>query len=192
MDFASSQVHNSLMIKRSLSIVMSLAILVGAAPAHAALEKGAAAPLIVTQGALAGKTFGFDLAAALKKGPVVLYFYPKAFTKGCTLEANAFAEAMDDFKAAGAQVVGLSADDLDTLKKFSTEECRDAFPVAIASAATIRAYDVSFKRDGQDTGLSNRTSYVIGQNGRIVLAHSDLNWNEHVSKSLEAVRALRR
>ena len=159
-------------------------------PANAALDQGAKAPEIATKGALAGKVFSFDLQKALKKGPVVLYFFPKAFTKGCTLEANAFAEAMDDFEAAGAQVVGLSADDLPTLQKFSTEECRDAFPVARASAATIRNYDVSFSPEGADTGLSDRTSYVIAPDGRIVMAYSDLDWRQHVSRSLAKVRAL--
>jgi thioredoxin-dependent peroxiredoxin len=162
------------------------------AAAPAQLASGAAAPQIVTQGALAGKAFSFNLNQALQKGPVVLYFYPKAFTQGCTLEANAFAEAMDDFTAAGATVVGLSADDLSTLKDFSTRECRDKFAVAIASKATIAAYDVSFKRDGQDTGLSNRTSFVIGQDRKIKLAFSDLNWNQHVARSLAAVRALKK
>ena len=161
------------------------------AAAPAQLAGGVAAPQIVTKGALAGKEFSFNLKSALAKGPVVLYFYPKAFTQGCTLEANAFAEAMDDFTSAGATVVGMSADDLPTLKKFSTEECRDEFAVAIASPATIKAYDVSFVTpDGKDTGLSNRTSYVIGQDGKVKLAYSDLNWNLHVSKSLEAVRGL--
>jgi peroxiredoxin len=86
----------------------------------------------------------------------------------------------------------MSADDLPTLRKFSTEECRDAFPVATANPGTIKAYDVSFARDGKDTGLTNRTSYVIDRKGRIVMVHSDLNWAEHVSKTLAAVRALKR
>src|SRR5690606_25312100 len=131
-----------------------------AVPANAALEKGAKAPEVRTEGALAGKVFAFDLRQALRQGPVVLYFFPKAFTQGCTAEANAFAEAMGDFRAAGAQVIGLSADDIETLKRFSTEECRDAFPVAVAGPATIKSYDVSFQRNGEDTGLSDRTSYV--------------------------------
>ena len=171
---------------------MAVAALLTAFPGAAALQQGARAPALSTQGALAGKTFAFDLQRELRKGPVVLYFYPKAFTQGCTLEANAFAEAMDDFRAAGAQVVGLSADDLPTLQRFSTEECRDAFPVAIASPATIRSWDVSFKREGQDTGLTDRTSYVIGSDGRIVMVHSDLDWREHVNRTLAAVRALKR
>ena len=169
-----------------------LASLLASAPAHAALPEGARAPAITTQGALAGRSFTFDLGRALRQGPVVLYFFPKAFTQGCTLEANAFAEAMDEFRAAGAQVVGLSADDLDTLRRFSTEECRDAFAVAVASPATIRAYDVAFAREGQDTGLSDRTSYVIGQDGRVAMVHSDLDWREHVQRTLAAVKAMQR
>lgn len=161
------------------------------APASAELPKGAMAPMIVTQAALAGRAFTFDLSVALRKGPVVLYFYPKAFTQGCTLEANAFADAMDDFSAAGATVVGMSADNISTLKEFSTKECRDKFAVASASPATIKAYDVAFAHEGKDTGLSNRTSYVIGQNGRIVMVHSDLDWRQHVTRTLAAVRALK-
>ncbi len=193
MDSAAIGVHNQFMIRRPMMLAgMAAAALFAAFPGTAALPQGARAPALSTQGALAGKTFAFDLQRELRKGPVVLYFFPKAFTQGCTLEANAFAEAMDDYRAAGAQVVGLSADDLPTLQRFSTEECRDAFPVAIASPATIRAWDVAFKREGQDTGLSDRTSYVIGSDGRIVMVHSDLDWREHVSRTLAAVRALKR
>ena len=182
------------MKKIALSLVVA-ALAVGAtmtAPAQAALKKGAEAPLFTTSGALAGKAFRFNLDEALKKGPVVLYFYPKAFTQGCTLEAHAFAEAMDDFRAAGAQVVGMSNDDIDTLKRFSTEACRDEFAVARATPGLIRAYDVALKREGVPTGLTDRTSYVIGTDGRIVMVHSDLDWREHVAKTLAAVKALKR
>lgn len=171
-------------------VAAAAAVLLAVTPASAALEKGARAPALSTQGALAGKTFTFNLQNELRKGPVVLYFFPKAFTQGCTLEANAFAEAMDEFKAAGAQVVGLSADDLPTLQRFSTEECRDAFPVAIATPATIRAFDVALVMNGNATGVSDRTSYVIAQDGRIAMVHSDLDWREHVSRTLAAVKAL--
>lgn len=178
------------MIRLAPLLAATAAALLLAAPASAALQKGARAPVLTTQGALAGKTFSFNLQEQLKKGPVVLYFFPKAFTQGCTLEANAFAEAMSEFRAAGAQVVGLSADDIDTLKKFSTEECRDAFPVAIASPATIKAFDVALVMNGNATGVSDRTSYVIAQDGRIAMVHSDLDWREHVSQTLAAVKAL--
>ena len=159
-------------------------------PASADLPEGAKAPLFSTQAALAGKEYGFNLRSALAKGPVVLYFYPKAFTKGCTLEANAFAEAMPEFKALGASVVGMSNDDIETLKRFSVEECRDAFAVGIASRKIIDAYDVALVRDGKDTGVTSRTSYVISQNGEIVMVHSDMDYRDHVRMTLQAVRNL--
>ena len=164
-------------------------MLAAASPALAALPVGASAPDFVTSGALAGKPFQVHLKNELKKGPVVLYFYPKAFTQGCTLEAHAFSEASAEFRKAGAQVIGMSADDLPTLKRFSVEACRNAFPVATASPATIKAYDVVLK---QKPGLTDRTSYVIGRNGKIVMVHSDLDWSGHVAKTLAAVEALDR
>ncbi len=168
--------------------LISLFAVMFAAPALAALPTGAKAPTFVTQGALAGKTFQLDLKEQLRHGPVVLYFYPKAFTKGCTLEANAFSVATPAFKAAGARVIGMSADNVDTLKKFSVEACRNAFPVARADAKVIKAYDVALPV----VGMTNRTSYVIAQDGRIVMVHSDLDWKDHVAKSLAAVQALKR
>lgn len=173
---------------RNLLLGFALAAL-AALPASAALPVGAKAPDVVTTGALAGKPFRLHLARELRKGPVVLYFYPKAFTEGCTLEARAFSEASDEFRKAGAQVIGLSGDDLETLKRFSVEECRNAFPVAMASPETIAAYDVALK---DRPALSNRTSYVIAPDGRIVFVHSDMNWREHVNKTLAAVKALKR
>lgn len=160
--------------------------------AQASLPVGTKAPTFTTTGALAGKAFKFDLGSALKRGPVVLYFYPKAFTKGCTLEARAFSEAMDDFRKAGAQVVGLSADDIGTLRRFSVEECRNAFPVGIATRKMIRDYGVGMPVVNKLTAMSNRTTYVIDRRGRIVMAHSDMDWSEHVKKALAAVRTLKR
>jgi peroxiredoxin len=129
------------------------------------------------------------LADQLRKGPVVLYFFPKAFTKGCTLEAHAFSEASKEFRKAGAQVIGMSSDDLPTLKRFSVEACRNAFPVATATAETQKAYDVAW---AEHPGLTTRTSYVIDRKGRVVMVHDDLDWSQHVAKSLEAVKALKR
>ncbi len=171
---------------RRLSLACAAAL--ATAPLSAALPVGAKAPEVRTMGALGGKTFKLDLKDQLRHGPVVLYFYPKAFTQGCTLEAKAFADAMPEFRKAGARVVGMSADDLGTLKRFSTEACRSAFPVATASPAIIKAYDVVLK---QKPELSNRTSYVIARDGRIVMVHSELDWKDHVAKSLAAVRALK-
>jgi peroxiredoxin len=156
--------------------------------AAAELPRGEKAPGFTTRAALAGKEFGFSLKAALAKGPVVLYFYPKAFTQGCTLEANAFAEAMPQFKAAGASVIGMSNDDIATLKRFSREHCRDAFPVGVASREIMTAYDVA----GSGSGYASRTSYVIGTDGRIVTVHSNADYRGHVEKTLAAVRALRK
>ncbi len=157
-------------------------------PATAALQVGSKAPDFTTQGALAGKAFTLHLKAALRKGPVVLYFFPKAFTKGCTLEAHAFSEATADFKKAGAQVIGLSADDLPTLKKFSVEECRNAFPVATASPAIQKAYDVAW---AEHPGLTTRTSYVIARSGKVIMVHDNLDFSEHVAKTLAAVKSLK-
>lgn len=158
------------------------------APATAALPVGAKAPDFTTAGALAGKEFRLNLRQQLRSGPLVLYFYPKAFTEGCTLEAKAFSDAMPEFRKAGARVVGLSADKVDVLKKFSVEACRGQFPVAVASPAIIKAYDVKLPV----VSMSNRTSYVIGRDGRVVFVHSELSWKEHVAKTLAAVQALKR
>lgn len=178
---------------RTLLLAAPLAALFAlTSSALADLPKGAKAPQFATQAALGGKPMAFNLRAALRKGPVVLYFYPKSFTQGCTLEARAFAEAMDQFKAAGASVVGMSADTLETQIKFSSEACRDAFPVGIATPAIIKAYDVALTRpDGATSGMTKRTSYVIGRDGRVRFVHSNMDWREHVRLTLEAVQAMK-
>jgi peroxiredoxin len=166
---------------------LAVAIL-AASPATAALKPGAKAPNFTTTGAVGGKAFRLELARQLRKGPVVLYFFPKAFTSGCTAEAHAFSESIDQFKKAGAQVIGMSADDLPTLKRFSVEECRNAFPVATANPAVQHAYDVAW---AEHPGLTTRTSYVIGRNGRIAMVHDDPDFSRHVAMTLAAVRALK-
>ena len=166
------------------AIASSLAL----SPASAALKTGARAPDFTTTGAVGGKPFKIHLAEQLKKGPVVLYFFPKAFTSGCTAEAHAFSEAVGDFKKAGAQVIGMSADDLPTLKKFSVEACRNAFPVGTATPATQKAYDVAW---AAKPGLTTRTSYVIDRKGRVAMVHDDLDFSQHVAKTLAAVKALK-
>ena len=175
------------------AVLAALAALAITQPALAALKVGAKAPDFATKGAEAGKEFDFSLKATLKKGPVVLYFYPKAFTKGCTLEAHAFAEAMDQFKAAHATVIGMSADDIDSLKKFSTSECRNKFAVAAAKPEVIKAYDVAFKAAGIPVGgITNRTSYVIAPNGKVVHVYSNLDWKDHVKETLATVQKMAR
>jgi peroxiredoxin len=174
-------------MKRFASLVLAGAVL--AAPALAALKEGDAAANFKTQAALAGQEFTFDMAEALKNGPVVLYFYPKAFTKGCTAEAHAFAEATDTFKAMGATVIGMSADDIETLKKFSVSECGGKFAVGADSDKKImKAYDA------QLLGLlpmSNRTSYVISPDNKIIYTYSAMGADEHVTNTLAAVKKWR-
>ncbi|HEU4969530.1 peroxiredoxin [Sphingomonas sp.] len=168
-----------------LRTALSLSLLISTAPAFAALAPGATAPDFKTEGALAGKEFSFSLKQALKKGPVVLYFYPKSFTTGCTIEAHEFAEATPEFNKLGATVIGMSGDDIDTLKRFSTEECRDKFAVAAAKPDVIKAYDVTLP---VMASRSNRTSYVIAPNGKIVFAYTAMKPEGHVSGTLDAVK----
>jgi len=159
-----------------------------AAPAMAALKVGDKAPDFTTVGAVGGKDFKIHLAELEKKGPVVLYFFPKAFTSGCTAEAHAFSESIGEFKKAGAQVIGMSGDDLVTLHSFSTKECRSAFPVGTATSAIQKAYDVAW---AEHPGITTRTSYVIGKDGKIVMVHDNLDFSQHVAKTLAAVTALK-
>jgi thioredoxin-dependent peroxiredoxin len=174
---------------RVLASAVALALAALPSAAVPALPTGRAAPDFRTEGALAGRPFSLHLRRELRRGPVVLYFYPRAFTEGCTLEAHAFSEAAPAFRRAGARVIGMSADDYDTLRRFSVEGCRNAFPVATASADVIRAYDVRFSE--ARANITNRTSYVIAPNGRIIYAYSDLGWRNHVTNTLAAVRQWR-
>jgi peroxiredoxin Q/BCP len=173
------------MRKLILAAVLSMA---AAAPAWAALPDGAQAPAFTTQGALAGKTRTFSLSDALKKGPVVLYFFPAAFTQGCTLEAHDFAEATDTFKQYGATVVGITAGNIDRVAEFSSVECRDKFMVAADPGAKIAA-DYDAKNQGNPT-ISNRTSYLIGKGGKIVSSYTSNNPDLHVKTMLDAVKSL--
>ena len=159
--------------------------LLASMPALAALKQGAKAPDFKTRATLGGKEFDFSLSEALKKGPVVLYFYPAAFTPGCTVEAHNFAEAMPKFQALGATVIGVSQDKIATLDKFSVEECRSAFPVAADTSGNVsRSYDammVGF------LGYSDRTSYVIAPDGNIIYAYRALDPDHHAEYTMKAV-----
>lgn len=162
-----------------------MAIAVIAVPADAALKPGAVAPAFTAPASLGGKEFTFSLAEALKKGPVVLYFYPAAFTKGCTIEAHEFAEAIDKYKALGATVIGVSHDDIATLNRFSTSECRSKFPVAAdVDQHIMKAYDAVLSSRPQ---YANRTSYVIAPDGHIIYEYTDLDPMNHVSNTLSAL-----
>jgi peroxiredoxin len=173
-------------MRKFLFAIAAAALICG--PATAALKVGDKAPDFTTTGAVGGKEFKVHLADQLKKGPVVLYFFPKAFTSGCTAEAHAFSASIGDFKKAGAAVIGMSADDLKTLHDFSTRECRSAFPVATATPEIQKEYDVAW---AAHPGLTTRTSYVIDRSGRITMVHDDLDFSQHVAKTLAAVQALK-
>ena len=157
-----------------------------AAPLYAALKTGVQAPDFTTQATLAGKPFTFSLAEALKQGPVVLYFYPAAFTPGCTVEAHEFAEATDKFKAMGATVIGVSHDPIDTLNKFSVSECRNKFAVASdADQKITKAYDAVLSAKPE---YADRTSYVIAPTGKIIYEYTAMNPDKHVGNTMAAVQ----
>ncbi|HVY82696.1 MAG TPA: peroxiredoxin [Steroidobacteraceae bacterium] len=168
------------------SRLLALAAALLSTTAFAALPNGTRAPDFTTQASLGGKEFSFSLAEALKQGPVVLYFYPAAFTKGCTIEAHNFAEATDKFKALGATVIGVSHDSIETLNKFSVSECRSKFAVASdADQKIMKAYDAVLwiKPD-----WAKRTSYVIAPTGEILYSYTALNPDKHVANTMAVVQ----
>jgi peroxiredoxin len=169
------------------SVIASVAIL--GAEAHAALAVGAKAPDFSVKAALGGKEFEFTLADAIKKGPVVLYFFPAAFTPGCTREAHEFAEATDKFKALGAAVIGVTAGNASRVTEFSSVECRNKFAVAAdPDQKVIKEYDAVLK---QKPEWSDSTSYVIAPDHSILMSYTDLNPDKHVDLALEAVKKWR-
>lgn len=176
-------------LSRLYRLLLSLA-LVFAIPAHAALDIGQAAPKFSAPAALAGKPFVFSLTGALAKGPVVLYFFPAAFSQGCSIEAHEFAESIEKFQALGASVVGVSTDDIDTLSKFSSQACQGKFPVASdESQAITQSFDAMMQTRPD---FANRISYVIAQDGSVAFYYLNLNPTRHVEKTLDALRALQR
>ncbi|RZL87541.1 MAG: peroxiredoxin [Variovorax sp.] len=157
-------------------------------PAFAALDIGDPVPTFTATAALGGKTFRYSLADALAKGPVVLYFFPAADSNDCSIEAHAFAEAIDQFTALGATVIGVSADDIDTLSKFSVKSCQSRFPVASDQSKTvIEGFDALMQTRPD---FANRLSYVISPNGRVAYYYQNLNPDKHVERMLNAVKAL--
>src|SRR6201994_2088468 len=165
-------------------VVLAGVAFVGVRHATAHLEHGAAAPDFTLQAAQGGDVVTVDLKAALAKGPAVLYFFPKAFTSGCTTEAHPFSEHVADYKKLGAQVIGVSGDDIETQKKFSTQECRSAFLVASDPGLKIaKQYDAALA-----PGFANRTSYVIAPDGTIAYAYTNLDPAKHVDNTLDALK----
>jgi len=178
-------------MKRLIAGAIALALI--STSGWAALKEGDPAPDFTVQAAQGGKTFSFHLAEALKKGPVVLYFYPKSFTKGCTIEAHDFAENAENFVAVGATLIGLSADTIETQLEFSAKECRDKFPVgADPDAAVIKSYDsLRIKPAANGATVSDRISYVIAPDGKIIYAFQDSAPDKHIENTLDAVRRWR-
>ena len=173
-------------------IIKVAALLVGlySVPAFAALKPGDVAPDFTVQAAVGGKDFSFTLSDALKKGPVVLYFYPKSFTSVCTIEAHLFADAAGKFTALGATLIGMSADSIEIQRDFSAKECRDKFPVAAdPTMSTIRAYDAVWTLFNKvEAAMSDRISYVISPDGKILSSFASSAPEKHVETTLAAVK----
>jgi peroxiredoxin len=154
--------------------------------AWASLDIGEKAPDFTAPAALAGQQFQFKLSESLAKGPVVLYFFPAAFSVGCSAEAHEFAEATEKFAALGATVIGVSTDDIDTQIKFSAQACQGKFAVASDAGKTvIKSYDAAMMILPD---YANRVSYVIGPNDQIIYTYQSLNPSKHVEKTLGALR----
>ncbi|HZC17514.1 MAG TPA: peroxiredoxin [Caulobacteraceae bacterium] len=176
-------------MKKTLLAFAALAAFAATTPAVAALAVGARAPDFTAPAAMGGKSFSFTLDAALKKGPVVLYFFPAAFTTGCTIEAHDFADATDGYKKLGATVIGVTAGNIDRLAEFSTSECRSKFPVAAdADLSIAKEYDSTM---AEFPGHSNRTSYVIAPDHKIVFIYSNPDPSRHVDLTMDAVKTWR-
>lgn len=173
-------------------MIAAAAMTLAALPVSAALAPGAKAPDFVTRGAIAGKVVEVRLARELKKGPLVLYFFPAANTGGCDIEAKAFADAIGDFRKFRANVIGMSTDSVDTLKVFSAGKCAGKFPVASAGPRVVAGYDVDYGKPvpingGPPRQITKRVSYVITPDGKIFYAHSGGDPLPHVANTLRAV-----
>lgn len=177
-------------------VLAAAAALAAALPAHAELKPGAKAPDFSAQAYQGGKPFTYKLSDALKTGPVVVYFFPSAHTKGCNLEAHLFSEAVDQFKAQKVSVIGVTAGKVDELADFSkeTEHCAGRFPVAADPGAKIaKEYDAPLRMAGMamPMNLSARTSYLVAPDGKVVFAYSNMDASDHVNQTLEAAKAWR-
>lgn len=177
--------------RKKFAISLGLGLLLAAIPIQviAALQQGAKAPDFTLNAAQGGKPFSLSLKQTLRNGPVVLYFFPAAFTPGCTMEAHLFAEANSSFNQLGARVIGVTAGNIDRVAEFSKSECRDKFAVAADPGARIAVkYDTAIAGPNQ-TMISSRTSFVIAPNGTILLSYTDRNPQAHIEKTMAAVRA---
>lgn len=171
-----------------VSAVLSIGALSVASSSLAALKPGDKAPDFTVKAATNGKVSPFSLSQSLKKGPVVVYFYPKAFTKGCSVQAQQFSENIDTFKAKNISVIGLSADNIDILTDFSTKDCAGKFPVGSDPKAGIaKQYDAKLPA----ADMSGRVSYLISADGHILYTHDSMNAATHVPALLEAAKKLK-
>ena len=172
-----------------MRLFLASAVIAATVPcnAFAALDIGEHTPDFSAQAAVAGSVYSFSLAESLKKGPVVVYFFPAAFSEGCSVEAHSFAEAIPEFKALGASVVGVSGDDIETLSKFSLQACQSRFPVASDQTQSVmKSFDAVMQTRPE---YANRISYVITPDGTVVYHYMSLNPTKHVEKTLEALRS---
>jgi len=172
-------------------------------PALAALKDGDSAPDFTTQASLAGKEFKFSLKESLKKGPVVVYFYPSAYTQGCNVQAHTFSVNQEKFAAAGASVIGVSLDNIQRLNQFSADPdyCAGKFPVASdADGSIAKSYDLSVRQmaglkdtkgNEVDHGLAERTTFVVTPDGKIAATIGGVKPDENVMKALETVQKLK-
>jgi peroxiredoxin len=191
---------------KKISLGLAVSVLLSL-PVLAALKVGDKAPDFSARGSLAGKEFNFSLDNALKKGPVVVYFYPSAYTKGCDLEAHTFAEQKDKFDAAGATIIGVSADSIARLDQFSADPdyCAGKFPVVSDSnlkiatsynltASALKPGAADVRGVALDHDFIERTTFVVGKDHQIIATFSSkddgLSPDAHVAKSLEIVQKL--
>ena len=174
----------SLSLRISATLLLILLLFAGSVKAQ--LKPGSSAPLFTAPAALAGQEYRFDLQAVLQKGPAVVYFYPKAFTSGCTVEAQMFAQNMENFQEMNATVVGVSGDDIKTLQSFSEGPCGGKFAVAAdLDRSIMKAYDAA---KWIQVGMADRISYVIAPDATILAVFDGISPVEHVNRSLDAVK----
>lgn len=171
-------------MKSVLAAAAAILSLAAAEPALAALAVGDSAPLFTAQGAQGDKLVTVELAALLKQGPVVIYFFPSSFTE--SEGAKEFAANAEAFRAAGATVVGMSRDTVEALASFSAKVCGGKFPVASAEVALVDAFDVN---DGAQ--FNTRTTYVIAPSGKIAFVNNKPEFNGHVKSALAFVQGMK-
>lgn len=185
-------------MNRCLAVLIASSVI--ALPAAAALQEGAAAPVFTAQASLAGKTFTYSLKDALKSGPVVVYFYPSAFTGGCNAQAHAFSESKEKFTAAGATIIGVSLDSIARLNDFSADPEYCAGKIAVASdvdGKVAKSYGLKVTaaspgmKDSRgaeiDHGFAERTTFIVSPSGKIVATIGGVAPTVNVAKSLEIV-----